>query len=360
VRILSRYLLASYLTLFVSILCVAALVIAIVEMMLNFEQMFEQGEGLRGVATYLLLRLATDYLPYLVPFASFGAGFLCLGIPARAHELVAMKTGGIAPLRIASPLLAAALAISMLTLIANETMVLDATMTRVGRDADEDGGGLFQARGSFWYHRGTFLYNVREADRASRTLRGVSVFERDGAGQLTRRLEAESAHISEDHRWHLRNATVRTFDTDDPTAAPRTEHLPETVLAVGTQRNLALLDADASTLSLFRLREYIRAVKDDGRDSTRYRAMFHERLADPVSVLLFTLLGIPLGLAVEQSRSLAVAGIQGIALLGLFYAVKTLTSMLADSGVTAAVPGPWFVVGAFGGYAAWRIARAPS
>jgi lipopolysaccharide export system permease protein len=319
VRILSRYLLASYLTLFVSILCVAALIIAIVEMMLNFEQMFEQGEGLRGVATYLLLRLPTGYLPYLVPFASFGAGFLSLGIPARAHELVAMKTGGIAPLRIAAPLLAAALAISGLTLIANETIVLDASMATIGRDEDEGGGGLFQARGSFW-----------------------------------------SALISEDHRWHLRDATVRTFDTSDPTAAPRTEHLPETVLAVGTQRNLALLDADASTLTLFRLREYIRAVEEDGRDPTRFRAMFHERLAHPISVLLFTLLGIPLGLAVEQSRSLAVAGIQGIALLGLFYAVKTLTSMLAGSGVTAAVPGPWFVLGAFGGYAAWRIARTPS
>ena len=359
-RILSRYLLASYLTLFVSILCIAVLIIAIVEMMLNFEQMFEQGEGLWAVGTYLLVRLPTYYLPYLVPFASFGAAFLCLGIPARAHELVAMKTGGIAPMRIAAPLLAAALAISGLTLIANETIVLDASSAVVGRDGDEDGGGLFQARGSFWYHRGTFLYNVREADRASRTLRGVSVFERDAAGQLTRRLEAESARISEDHRWHLRNATVRTFDPGDPTAAPRTEHLPETVLAVGTQRNLALLDADASTLSLLRLREYIRAVEDDGRDPTRYRAMFHERLADPVSVLLFTLLGIPLGLAVEQSRSLAVAGIQGIALLGLFYAVKTVASMLASSGVAAAVPGPWFVLASFAGFAAWRLARAPS
>jgi len=358
VRILSRYLLASYLTLFVSILCVAVLVIAIVEMMLNFEQMLEQGEGLRGVAMYLLLRLPTDYLPYLVPFASFGAAFLCIGIPARALELVAMKTGGIAPLRIASPLLAAALALSGLTLLANETIVLDASMTRLGRD--DEGGGLFQARGSFWYSRGDFLYNVEEADRASRTLHGVRVFERDGTGRLVRRLEARSAHISEDHRWHLRNATVRSFDTSDPTAAPRTERLPEAILTVGTERNLALLDADAKTLSLFRLREYIRAVEDEGRNPTRYLAMFHERLAAPASVLLFTLLGIPLGLAVEQSRSLAVAGIQGVALLGLFYAVKTLASILAGSGVAAAVPGPWFVLGAFGGYAVWRIARAPS
>ena len=66
-------------------------------MMVKFDHVIDYGEGLSGVATYLFLRLPSYYLPYLLPVGSFGAAFLCLGLPARAFEILAAKTSGIAP-----------------------------------------------------------------------------------------------------------------------------------------------------------------------------------------------------------------------------------------------------------------------
>ncbi len=359
-RILSRYFLTSYLVLYFAILFAANLIIAIVELMLNFDDVLKYREGIWGIATYMFLRLPSYYLPYLVPVASFGAAFLCLGMPARAQEMIAIKAGGISPHRVAIPVLVAAAVLSLGTLVVNETIVLDAVKEFDNLDRESDGDALFQSRGSFWYHKGDILYNVEGADRASRTLQGVSVYERDREGHLVYSIQAESARISADDRWQLQNATIRRFDPSDPTAAPATEWVADTVLAVGEQRGLALLNADASVLPLLRLREYIRALAHEGRTATRYRALFHSRLAEPLTVLLFALLAIPIGLAVEQSRSLAVAALQGVAMVGIFYGVLTTTAIMAASGLAGAIPSPWILLALFGGYGAWRFARAPS
>ncbi|HEY5659111.1 MAG TPA: LptF/LptG family permease [Myxococcota bacterium] len=359
-RILSRYFLASYLALYCAILFAANLIIIVVEIMLNFDDIMKYREGVWGVATYMFLRLPSYYLPYLVPAASFGAAFLCLGLPARTQELIAIKAGGISPQRVAVPVLAAAACLSVVALVVNETIVLDAVKEFESLDRETDSEALFQSRGSFWYRQGNSLYNVEGADRTSRTLQGISVYERNRQGHLVQSIEAETARIAADDHWYLHNATIRRFDPTDPAAAPQTESVAETVIRVGEQRGLALLNADATVLPLVRLHEYIRTLAEDGRTATRYRAMFHSRLAEPLTVLLFALLAIPIGLAVERSRSLAVAALQGIAVVGIFYGVQTTTAIVAASGVSAAILGPWVLLAVFGGYGAWRFARTPS
>jgi lipopolysaccharide export LptBFGC system permease protein LptF len=274
--------------------------------------------------------------------------------------MVAIKAGGISPHRVVTPVLAAAAALSLAMLAVNETIVLDAVVEFHNLDRQSDSEALFQSRGSFWYQKGNVLYNVEGADRASRTLLGVSVYERNRKGRLIHSIQAESARISASDRWHLQNAVIRRFDPSDPSAAPATERISETVVVVGEERGLALLNADPTVLPLLRLREYIQALAREGRIATRYRALFHSRLAEPLTVLLFALLAIPIGLAVEQSRSLAVAALQGVAIVAIFYGMLTTTAIMAAGGVAAAIPSPWILLALFGGYGAWRFARAPS
>jgi lipopolysaccharide export system permease protein len=357
VTILSRQFLASYLGLYVAILFVSTLVIAVIEMMLNFDDALDFQQGPAGVAAYLFLRVPSYYLPYLVPVASFAAAFLCLGLPARAREILALKAGGIAPQRVCVPVLAAAAALSAAALLLNETIVRDTSSEFNRRETRAETSDLFQARGGFWYQRGPLFFHVQEADREDRSLFGVTVYERDANGRLIRSIDAATAHIADDHRWHLRDATVRRFPAD-PAAAPEVHHAPEMVLDMASEQDLSLLDADAESLSLFGLSEYIDAVVREGRNPVRYRALFHARLADPLSVLVFALLAAPLGLAVERSRSLAGAAVKGIALIAVFYTLQTSAVLFATGGIAAAVLGPWFVLAAFGLYGTWQYARA--
>ena len=66
----------------------------------------------------------------------------------------------------------------------------------------------------------------------------------------------------------------------------------------------------ASTSSRSRSsREYIAMRTADGRDPVAARSRLHRRLADPLTVTLFAWLALPLGFAVERTRSLAVSGL---------------------------------------------------
>jgi lipopolysaccharide export system permease protein len=357
VRTLSRYFLASYLKLFVTILFASMVAIAIVEMLLNFDQVLDDHSGLRGVARYLFLRLPAYYFRDLIPVVSFAAAFFCIGLAARSREVMAAKTGGISPRRMVVPILLAATGLSATALGINETWVLAAS--RASDRSKSEGSEISFRRGSFWYHRGDTIYNVQEADPNEKTLHGVRVYETTPAGRLERSTRAEVVRIDDEHRWHMLDATVRTFDPEQPTTAPVVEQLAESVLAVTAKSDLALLDARAHTLSLIELREYIRARSEDGRDTVRYREMLHARLAEPLTVLAFALIAVPLGLAVERHYSLPAAAVFGIATLGVFYTAKTTASVLVESGAAAAAFAPWFMLTALVAVGALFFYRAP-
>lgn len=359
-RILSRRFLASYLGLYAVLLIASLLVIAMIEMMVNMERALEFQRGAQGIATYLLLRLPSYYLPYLVPATSFAAAFLAIGLAARAQEILAAKAGGIPPQRIALPLLGAAAALSAAALLVFDTVVRDSGAALRRTRQGDPVAKLFSSQGSFWYHHGRVLYNVQEADRTTGTLRDVRVYERDAAGRLLRSIHAETARVASERGWELFDATIRSFDGGDPGAAPRVERQQRALLPVAAEHELALLDADASALPLRELSAYVDAMRRSGRDPTRYQALLHARLAEPLSVLLFALLGVPLGLMVERTRSLGIAALHGIALVGLYYALQSVSQILAAGGIAPAAAGPWLLLVGFSGFGTWRLLRTPA
>lgn len=356
-RILSRYFLANYLTLFVTILASSILAIVVIEMMLNFDDILEQEEGLRGIASYLFLRIPSYYLRDLLPVSSFAAVFFGLGLPARAYEITAIKSGGIPPQRTVVPLLAGAALLSAITLVVNESLVLEAS--RAWNLRTNPGGEITFRQGSFWYHRGNAIYNVREANRETATLYGVSVFELSEQGRLTRSIRADRVDVEDDSRWLFHDAVSRDFDPARPAAPPDTRHLREWYRDVAEERDLAMLEASAQTLSLPNLRDYIESRAREGHDIARYRALLHSRLAEPLTVLLFALLAVPLGLTVEHTKSLATSALYGIGLISAFYVTRTTGEMFAASGFASASISPWLNLTVFSGYGAWALARVP-
>ncbi len=166
-------------------------------------------------------------------------------------------------------------------------------------------------------------------------------------------------HIESPDRWRLRTVVIRSFDPSRPDAPPTLERASERVLEVADERDLALLDADTSALSLGDLREYIKVRAREGTETARYQAQLHGRLAAPATVVLFALLGIPIGLRVEQTRSLTSPALQGVLVVASFYLVRTTATTLAASGLGPASLTPWLVLAAFGSTGAWLFARVP-
>jgi lipopolysaccharide export system permease protein len=356
VRILSRYFLASYLGLFVLVLVFALMLMTVIEMLVNFDEIVEHREAAGGALQYLLIRVPALYFRDVVPVASFIAAFLCLGLAARTREITAIKTGGVPPTRVAVPILIAAFFLSIVALVANETILLGAT--REFTQFENPGQSLAFRGGSFWYHRGDTFFNVREADAETREMRGVTLYTLDRRGRLRETLSAERVSVEDDDRWLLREARIRRFDPEDPAASPQVEQVALKPIDMAGN-DLELLDAGGQALSVPQLFEVIEIRTREKRPAERYQSMLHTRLAEPVTVLVFALLALPIGLTVDRTRSLAVSALLGIGLLTGFRACWHVASLLGRSGFEAAVAGPWLVLSAFGALGTLLLLRSP-
>ncbi len=356
-RILSRYFLTSYLKWFAVILCSSIVAIAVIEIMLQFDSVLEHRDGRMELATHLLLRIPSYYFRDLIPIACFAAAFCSIGLPARAHEITAIRSAGISPPQTAIPLLCAAAALSCATLLLNESVVLQASRTW-SRDQNPGGEASF-LQGSFWYQRGNAIYSVQEADRETRVLHGVSVYELSPQGRLAQILHAERVEVEDDRHWRFVGATSRTFDPGNPAMPPRIEPVSELNRDVSTASDLVMLEASARTLSLPQLAAYVDTQARTGRNATRYLTLYHTRLSGPLTVFLFALLAVPLGFAVGTSRSLAAAALSGIITLAAYYTARTAVEILAGKGFTWAAAGPWVIFAVFSCYGAWQLRRVP-
>lgn len=354
-RILSRYFVTRFLILFVAILLASMLAVAIVEMLLNFEDVLRVGKGRADIFTYLLLRIPSYYLRELVPISSFAAAFATVGLAAHWLESTAAKAGGVSPYSFIFPILAAAGVLSLVTFAVNETLVIHATQQWEQLERGDAGIVDFR-RGSFWYHSGHTIYNIKEANREARTLRGVRIYNRDGRGRLLSSLHADSVQIEDSHHWFFEQATVYQFDPDFPAAPTRVEHHLNLRQSIADESEAALMAADADTLTLRTLLEYIDAHPSPER-VRRLRADLHERLAEPFVTLLFALLAIPIGLRAEDSKTLAMPAVYGIVTVAAFYLIRGTTATLAGEGVLPATLAPWSLLGIFSLWGGWTLLR---
>ena len=357
-RILSRYVFARFLTWFAITFTLFCGVAASADLLMELEQIRDMGgEGLQPVI-YLLMRLPALHFHYIIPVAAFAAALITLGTASLGLEVIAAKAGGISPHRLVLPVLVGAALLSAATWEVNDTLVVRAKHYVERPTADDKPDIVFRG-GSFWYHRGHTIYNIRRADKSLARLYGVTVYQRDASNRLVRSVHAQRAKVVGPGSWWLENAIIRTFDPDRPDQTPGFQHSDQVELSVADDPDLGVLEADPAWLSAADLRRYIEAQERDGEDTTRMRARFQQRLAAPFTVFLFALLAVPAALQAERTRSLAAPAIQGMAMLIVFSFLNELAGMVSTRGFTA-VWTPWVVVGLFFAVGAFRTQRVPT
>ena len=349
---LSRYVATRFLRAFVGAFVILALSVLVVDMLLNLEDVLEAESSLAGALRFLGLRLASVYLPYLLPVATFTGAFFAVGLLARSREIIALKAGGISPIVALIPVFIASALIAILALLANETLTVRASAA-LAKQSGTPGGGVELRAGTIWYHTGRYVYNIRSADAGSDSVRDVRVFERNEAGRLVRLIQAARARRLAPHEWRFEGATVRTFEPERPEAPPKVERAREITLRLEEERSPRLLQAEIAALPIWTLSRYVQASPLDARA----RSLLHQRLTGPLLVLLFALLAVPLALRVEQTRSLALPALEGVVVLFAFLLFREYGASFASASAPAATVAPWAILLAFAGLGAFQLSR---
>lgn len=354
-RILSHYFIKRYLGLFSTVLAVAFLVLATIEMVLNLDDLSDFGDapdttgisaaghGLRRLG----IRLASYYLPDVLPIASFIAVFLTLALAGRARELLAIEAAGIRPLRVIGPILSIALILSLATTLLHETLILRAEQIASGEDYQERESINF-GQEAFWYHNGPMITNVGYADAESRTLFEVEIFERGPSGSIVRVIRTDRVQIRSDGGWQMESAQIWQFDPSVLDRDPIVRRNVPLTLDIDTMSGDTLLAANPALLPLPSLARYLDSHPSDHSSAFRkIRERFNERLARPWLVLVFAWLAIPFALRVDHRGHVASAAVAGVVTLAFFFVAQTAGRTLAQQELIPAGITPWITIATF-------------
>lgn len=339
-RILSHYFATRFLGFVLTVLATGLTILATIELVLNLEEMSALSDALRksgstGVTGTLLAflwnRLASLYLPDLLPITSFVAAFLTVAVAGRRLEWVAIESSGIRPLRVLLPLVATAGLLALLAYAVDETIVLDARRANLveARFAQDE---IELDRRAFWYHRGPIITNIGHADPTTRTLHDVELYERglgEASGRIARIVRARDVRILPDGRWHFDEASVWTFDPADPIAEPRFERRRSLELDLESVPRNPLAEADPALAPLGTLARHLATQwPPDSPNARRLAFAYQERLSRPTRVMVFCWLALPFGLRVDRRGRIAPAAALALVALAGYFGAASLGSVL--------------------------------
>lgn len=302
----------------------------------------------------LVLRVPFLVGTYSLPFATLFAVLLAFGRLSDRNEVTALRTSGWSLARVAAPVVAAGVAVTLTTLTINEFLV-PTTEARYRTTFSE----VVRAPSRQIQHNVLFreqvddldsVFYARELNPQSGTMSGVAIsqFRED---RLLRVIEARAARYEEGGWWVLQGGTIyllrggvqSTFDE----IRVRMKRAP---------RQISPPRRDPYEMTIRELRQQIAALRAAGEGSLRHLVALQAKLALPTSSVIFALLAVPLGLPPHRSGRSIGFGLTVIVLL-CYYVMIQITLTLGESGRLGAFWAAWtpnLLVAAIGSYLLWR------
>jgi lipopolysaccharide export system permease protein len=323
-RYVSRFLLGRFALILVGI---AALML-LLEFLADSDQVIAASDHAgTALLLYMTLRLP-DIVGQLIPIAALLAGLLSFAELARHSELTAIFAAGLSKFRLAVAIVPVVIVVALLQLViedqARPLAIRELRAWGVGDYKPPDG-----EEPAIWLRRGSDILEIRKIDPDKAELRGVTIFERDGDGNLVAKIEAARA-AAEDDRWMLHDvsrsavgsATAETFDRL-PWAGD---------LAPG---DLGVLITNPPEMSLLDLVRVVRHPELGGQPRFRYETWLQERLAGPVTTAMLLLLTV--GLA-RPPRGRASQGMLIAMGLGIGFVLWTFDGLVLNFGDLGLIP----------------------
>ncbi|MBI3945764.1 MAG: LptF/LptG family permease [Armatimonadetes bacterium] len=311
------------------------------------------------VARWMALRLPellVNALPMAMAFA------VALGVNRLAHdsEVTPMRMAGVSFRRIASPLIGASLVASLAAYGLAEKVVPSATcesnrlfMEIWLRSPDP---AIQQER---FLHVGRYHFYIGEVVKEGRggfRLQDVLIYESATGSGYPVWYFARSATVGR-RRWVLRDVVRR--DIGSGGLSVHETRVPELTLDLERDVDLAGDLRDPQELSGPVLRRKAEAFEATGSPElgTRFRMIYHLRLAVPLACLVFGAIAAPVGIRFSRGGTF-VGVLVSIAIGFLYWNAMFLARVLGGNGTLPAAVAAWLPNGVGAVAAVWLIGRA--
>ena len=267
-------------------------------------------------------------------------------------EMQALFASGASLYRIAVPILVCSVVVSGVGIVINEYVVPEANArseaikNRVIERRDEvmqevvapdTQGGVLKR----------IIYAER-LDTKARRMDRVTILDMQG-GRLRVIAEADYAVWDPEQGWRLYNGSVRTFPPPKEGDLPVRFGEGGVQIDIGwTPEDLARREKSPEEMSIREIRGYIKHLRHAGQPTAAYETQLHGKLALPLAAAVFALVGVPMGVRRERTRSAAVGFGISILLIFAYWVVWYCASIAGQGGRIPPVLASWLTDAIFG------------
>jgi lipopolysaccharide export system permease protein len=345
--VLDRYIAREFLLTFCFVLLTFLCLFLIIDFFERSRMFLSNNATIPQILSYHLYTLPS-MMALLMPACVLLAALITFGLFSRNHEIVAMKANGISLYRIARPVLAFSLVVCGLNFLLNEYVTPAANwrseqIVYAEIQKNKEWGSFKQNQ--IWYKSQNAIYNFKLFVAAENRLKGVTINYLDPQFHLSARIDAREA-IWKDDRWELRDVLRTTFAEKE---FPTFERLPSLAVDIAEKpEDFRVVQKSAEQMGFRELRNFIRKLRQDGYDATRYETDLHCKIAFVFVSLIVALIGVVFPMRSERSGGIA-WGIGIGAIVGFsYYIVFSFTRSLGSSGTLPPVVAAWaanFILG---------------
>lgn len=264
-----------------------------------FQQLPELGRGnyrLRTMIAVVLLNIP-GHTHVVLPVSAMMGTLVVLARMSEQSELTVLRASGLSLARLAGGVAAIGLGIGVITFAISEFVAPSTDeMAKALPLQATSALNVRQFRSGFWVKDGRRFVNIQDV-RTDGGLEGVKIYSFSAESRLESMLQAANARFATD-AWELRDVTETEFVANGPARLKKHASLPwKTALTPGIITNLK---ASPDDMSIVGLNSYIRHLRANNQQSTRYEIAFWSRVLYPGTVIVMMLLALPF--AIHQAR----------------------------------------------------------
>jgi lipopolysaccharide export system permease protein len=346
-NILDRYIIKEYLTVILLILVSIISIYLIIDFFGKIRMFMSNSATVRQIAAHFFFMI-----PFIIsqttPAVVLLATLMTFGTLSKHNEIVAMKANGISLYRMALPVMAIGVLISVFLFLFSEFVTpqsyYKAEYIRRIEVQKREALGTFK-QNQIWYRGSKGIYNFKMFDINTNTLNGITINYLDEGFNLTKRVDADKAEWK-NNQWIFHNVLITTFHEGTfpalERAATKALELPETPADFNTAQK------DADKMSFFELWAYIQKLQSDGYDATRYLVDLHGKVAISLVSILLVVIGICFSLRSERSGGVSQSIGAGIVIGFSYWLIFAFSLSLGRSGTIPPIPAAWLANILFG------------
>jgi lipopolysaccharide export system permease protein len=306
----------------------------LIEFLERVDDFIENQAALTYYLSYPLYKLPAMVIQTL-PMALMLAAFTTIGQLSRTHQITALRSSGVSFWQTTRPLFVIGALFSLIVLAGNSWLAPWSTReASYILDTEIKGKSTRgQEHADLYIRDGQHILRVAHSFPQKGELQGVMLLDLDLHFNLTRRVEAISAHYEGNDTWRLQTVTERRFDPEQHNLTGVSRHNQLLVDLGRGPQELTEIWSDPRELTVPELLQIGAQMQRNGQDPRRYQNELQFRMAQSLMPLLVILIGVPFALQRGRQATLGAGVALSLGVFGVYLLLQAVGTALGTVGL---------------------------